>query len=214
MRLPSPISLALFLCALPSVAEVKIAVREDGIKVVYNEGLADRARRMARRLLPIPEPKLAELISTHSASQKLDPRLVQAVIQVESGYNPRALSNKGAMGLMQLMPGTASLLAVGDAYDPAENVRGGTSYLRRLLDLFRDNTVLALAAYNAGPKAVEKYGGVPPYRETEDYVRHVLQLYRGEDAPLPSGQELPGRPVFMVRDANNQIRLTTLPAER
>jgi soluble lytic murein transglycosylase-like protein len=114
------------------------------------------------------------LIQEHATRRSLRPELVRAVIQIESGFNPRALSPKGAMGLMQLMPATARSLGVNNPWDPAQNIRGGTDYLRQLLDEYEGNEELALAAYNAGSGAVAKYGRrVPPYRETRDYVRKV-----------------------------------------
>ena len=113
-----------------------------------------------------------ELVLEHSQRQSLRPELVRAVIQVESGFDPQATSPKGAMGLMQLMPQTARSLGVLNAYDPEENIRGGTAYLRQLLNKYGSEQ-LALAAYNAGPGAVDKYDGVPPYRETREYVRKV-----------------------------------------
>ena len=115
-----------------------------------------------------------DVIDHHSRKQGVRADLVRAVIQVESAFNPRARSNKGAMGLMQLMPGTARDLGVRNAYDPLENIRGGVTYLRSLLDQFNGNEELALAAYNAGAGKVIKYGGtVPPYRETRDYVSRI-----------------------------------------
>jgi soluble lytic murein transglycosylase-like protein len=113
------------------------------------------------------------LIEENAAAHGLSPHLVRAVIQQESAFNPLARSHKGAMGLMQLMPGTAAELGVRDPYDPSENIRGGVTYLKGLLQKFAQNVELALAAYNAGPGAVEKYGAVPPYRETRDYVTRI-----------------------------------------
>lgn len=108
----------------------------------------------------------------------VDPALVAAVAQTESGFDPRATSRTGAAGLMQLMPATASSLGVADPYDPAQNVRGGAAYLHALLERFHASVPLALAAYNAGPGAVERYGGIPPYVETQAYVDRVMAAYR------------------------------------
>lgn len=114
------------------------------------------------------------LVQEHASRQRIRPDLVRAVIQVESGFNPRARSPKGAMGLMQLMPATAAEMGVRDPYDPRESIRGGTAYLRQLLDRYGGNEELALAAYNAGAGAVERHGSrIPPYRETREYVRRV-----------------------------------------
>jgi soluble lytic murein transglycosylase-like protein len=113
------------------------------------------------------------LIDEHSTANGVDRNLVKAVIQAESAYNPSATSVKGAMGLMQLMPATAQQYGVRDPYDPAENIRAGVAYLKSLLTKYSHNVELALAAYNAGPGAVAKYGTVPPYRETKDYVKKI-----------------------------------------
>jgi soluble lytic murein transglycosylase-like protein len=115
------------------------------------------------------------LIESYSARHQVRPDLVRAVIQAESAFNPLARSVKGAMGLMQLMPATARELGVLNPWDPAENIRGGIAYLRSLLDRYSNNEELALAAYNAGPAAVQKYGTVPPYRETRNYVAKITR---------------------------------------
>ena len=144
-----------------------------------------------------------DLISEHSRTHGVRTDLVRAVMQVESGFNPYARSPKGAMGLMQLMPATAKQYGVKNAFNPTENVRAGVAYLRELLDRYQNNEELALAAYNAGPGAVDKHGQtVPPYRETRSYVAQINKMaarpvtmrdstiYKATDI-TPDGREVP-----------------------
>jgi hypothetical protein len=118
-----------------------------------------------------------DLILTASGRHNVDAHLIRAVIKAESDFNSNARSHKGAMGLMQLMPDTARLYNVNDAYDPGENVEGGARHLRLLLDRYQGDVELSLAAYNAGSGAVEKHRGIPPFVETREYVRRVLRFY-------------------------------------
>lgn len=181
---------------LPAPAAAQIYVWRDanGNLVLSNRTLDGSARTYAvpdaptfRSTRPVPSRAAREqfepLVREHARQQGLPAELVRAVIQVESGFNPRARSPKGAMGLMQLMPATARELGVRDPYDPAENVRGGTAYLRQLLDRYEGNEELALAAYNAGSGAVDRHGGLPPFQETRDYVRKVGSASQAERAP-------------------------------
>ena len=118
---------------------------------------------------------VARLVRTLAPRYRLDPNLVLAVVEVESNFNPKAKSQKNAQGLMQLIPATAKRFGVKDVWDPEQNLRGGMAYLRWLLDHFEGNIALALAAYNAGEQAVERHGGVPPYKETQAYVQRILR---------------------------------------
>lgn len=131
---------------------------------------------------------LRQLVRSAGEAHGLDPDLIESVIHVESAGNPRAVSPKGASGLMQLMPETARALRVHDVFDPAQNVEAGTRYLRQLLDLYNHDLALALAAYNAGPEKVEAYKGIPPYRETRNYVSRVIRTFNQKKTAPPARQ--------------------------
>jgi soluble lytic murein transglycosylase-like protein len=149
-------------------------------------------------------PDLNEVVRAASGTYHLDPDLVNSVIRAESGFNVRAVSPKGAQGLMQLMPQTASNLGVQNAFDAKANVEGGTRYLRELLERYNFDLIKALAAYNAGPQRVEQYGGVPPYYETKAYVARVVRDFNKKklaaktasqpSAPKSSGSKSTGTP--------------------
>jgi len=134
-------------------------------------------------LLPAPPAHINELVERSARAHQVDPLLVHSVIQVESNYNPYAVSNKGAEGLMQLMPSTSRMLGVANSFDPVENIEAGVKYLKYLQSVYHDDR-LALAAYNAGPAAVTKYNEVPPYQETQDYVERVGERYRAARAAV------------------------------
>jgi len=210
-------------------AQIYMLRQEDGSVILSDKPLGPGARTFAveraatnvRATRPISgssvlySSRYDTLIEEHASKQNLRPDLVRAVIQVESGFNPYALSNKGAMGLMQLMPGTARELGVRNAYDPVQNIRGGTEYLRQLLDKFGGDEALALAAYNAGAGAVSRYGShIPPYRETQQYVEKIrgrASLYTGGAAPIYTwtevvdGKEVPRYSNVKPKTANYRV---------
>jgi soluble lytic murein transglycosylase-like protein len=201
MLIPALLLTAVVSLLWPTVADAQIYAWRDasGNLVLSDRKLDSNARtyevagapaiRSTRPLPPrVVRERFESLVQEHALRNNLRPDLVRAVIQVESGFNPRARSPKGAMGLMQLMPATAQELGVQNPYDPDDNIRGGTIYLRRLLDRYDGNEQLALAAYNAGAGAVDKHGrAVPPYRETRDYVKKVGSFAgAGADADPPA----------------------------
>jgi hypothetical protein len=177
-------------------ADVKLIRRADGGAVIFNSigsgwkvgGKAPSdAFLLARR---DSATSFDDTIRRHAERERVDPRLVKSVMLIESNFNPRAVSRKGARGLMQLMPGTAQRYGVRDSFDPHENIRGGTAYLSDLLGMFGGDLIRTLAAYNAGEGAVQRYRGVPPYPETQEYVRRAMLVYGGgasAGAPLTGG---------------------------
>lgn len=144
-----------------------------------NETTTQEKSQSTKKYSNVQTAEYHEIIHEKASAYNIDPSLVKAVIKTESNYNSRAISRKGAMGLMQLMPSTANDLNVRNPFDPEENIEGGVKYLKYLLEKFNGNLTLALAAYNAGPNRVEKYGYVPPITETKQYVNKVLSLYNG-----------------------------------
>ncbi|MBW2234421.1 MAG: lytic transglycosylase domain-containing protein [Deltaproteobacteria bacterium] len=182
------VGLSLGLAAAPAAADTLYRfIDEDG--VVHFSNVPNDARYVAVRTIGRPsvawQPANTRaydgVIEAAAGSEGLPPALVKAVIAAESNFNPRARSPKGAQGLMQLMPQTAAHLGVTDAYEVQQNVHAGTRYLARMVERFGD-WQRALAAYNAGPEAVDRYSGIPPYRETQEYVRRVLAYYQRYDA--------------------------------
>lgn len=131
---------------------------------------------------------LDEVVREASQRRQLDPDFVNSVIKAESNFKTRAVSPKGAQGLMQLMPQTAAQLGVSNAFDPKANVNAGTTYLSQLLDLYHDDPILALAAYNAGPQRVQQYHGVPPYRETHAYIARIVRDFNAKKTAKKAGQ--------------------------
>ncbi len=189
-------------------------VDEDGVPHYTNAPTDPSYQRFVVRS-PSPPPSPSSAPASYSAEVRqaadrygVDPRLVDAVIAVESAGNPSAVSSKGAQGLMQLMPATAVLLGVHDPFNPRQNIDGGVRHLRGLLDSFGD-LPLALAAYNAGAEPVRSFRGVPPYQETQEYVRKILHLYSGEHFTEP-GAVSPQR-VYRRLDSEGTVTYTNLP---
>jgi soluble lytic murein transglycosylase-like protein len=203
--------------------EVRLKI-EGGRHVIYNDGPAKL--RASEDWLAARMQKASgfdELIESSAREFSVDPKLVKSVMLVESGFNPAAISRKGARGLMQLMPGTAAEHGVdmSNIHDPRQNIAAGTRHLSRLLAYYGGDLVKSLAAYNAGEGAVDRYGGVPPYDETQLYVRKTLAAYNGKSIlgggfGKPSSETFrgtpssEGKPVRWIRDERtNRVILTT-----
>lgn len=157
-------------------------VGKSGKKIIYNVGVQGRSKGVDLTWLARQRNRVSkfdDIIYKYSDRLEIDPILVKAIIQVESGFDPMTVSHKGARGLMQLMPGTAKRFNVTKVHDPEQNIRGGIEYLALLLKMFPHDLSKAIAAYNAGENAVLRYGGIPPYQETQTYVRKALTVYHG-----------------------------------
>jgi soluble lytic murein transglycosylase-like protein len=221
MKLRALLSVGLLAaCVSPAGGEVRVVVK-DGRHLIYNDGpvnlrsseewLASRVSRSCA---------YDDLIAAASRENAVDPRLVKSVMLVESGFNPGAVSRKGARGLMQIMPDLAAHQGIRDVHDPAQNIAGGVRHLAYLLGVYAGDVVKSLAAYNAGEAAVERYRGVPPYDETRLYVHKTLAAYYGKSTltggfgksdgeTFHAAPATPGRPVQWMRDARNRVVLTT-----
>ncbi len=160
---------------------------------------------------PVPDSKSASIdsiIEKYASDYRLDPSLIRSIIAQESGFNPKAVSSKGARGLMQLMPATAQRLGVNNSFDPEQNIRGGVKHFRFLMDSFNNNLDLSLAAYNAGENLVQRLGRVPEIKETKDYVQSITKRY-GKKGILAPIDEKPA--MFRFLDEAGVLHLTNIP---
>ena len=187
------LTLGIFSPAAPALADIYRYTDENGVMHITNLPTSPdyklwiKERRVIIKA-GIDMTQYGPLIQKASDKYKVDYSLVKAVIKAESNFNHKAVSPKGAQGLMQLMPKTASTLQVRDSFEPESNIEGGVKYLKYLMNVYNGHLPLALAAYNAGEKAVAKYGGVPPYAETKGYVKRVLALYKQYSAEPKEGR--------------------------
>ena len=200
-------------------------IDEEGVTHLTDAPTDPRFRRVpglsgtASGWLAVPESKRGSRwgqdIQEISGRYGVDPALVHAVIGAESAFNPWAVSRKGAQGLMQLMPRTASALGVRDSFNPRDNIEGGVRHLRYLLDRYPGNVSFALAAYNAGEGAVDQYGGIPPYPETQQYVQKILQRGGGggslSSASAAAAPSAPPQVIYRSEDADGTVTFSNVP---
>jgi hypothetical protein len=214
------VSVTALLAAAGAVsADVHLVRQSNGSALIFNDkvgsgwrvngAVPSDAYLVERRSMPSPYDAA---IASEARSAGVDAALVKSVMLVESNFNPRAVSRKGARGLMQLMPDTARRFGVTDRFDAAQSLRAGVRYLAALLGQFKGDVALALAGYNAGENAVAKHAGVPPYPETQEYIRRVLVAHRGTVTPAVGGA-FRGVPTGSVRRASLRAPVTVTRAE-
>jgi hypothetical protein len=207
-RLAARGAFAVSLCATAAYGDVHLVRQADGSALIFNDAIGSGWRvngtvpsdsyLVDRRAAP---SDFDALIEAEARAEGVDASLVKSVMLVESNFNPKAVSRKGARGLMQLMPGTAKRFGVTDRFDVEQCVRGGVKYLASLLAAFKGDVALALAGYNAGETAVARHSGIPPFPETQEYVRRVLVAHRGTSVPAVRGA-FRGVPTGSVRRAS------------
>ena len=200
--------------------QIVVLVDDQGRKIFVNTGESmSRVDWMARSFRPrraagvtLPPADIDKLVEQTATKYQVDPNLVKAVIRAESGFDAKAVSSKGAMGLMQLIPATAQRFGVANPFDPKQNIDGGVNYLKYLLDLFGGDLNLSLAAYNAGEHTVQRSGGIPAIAETQNYVRKVTSFYQGGDASAPAKsattKEPPKAPITRYVDEYGVVHFT------
>ncbi len=210
-----------FLTTAAKADQIVVLVDEHGHKIYVNTGESStRADWMTRSFSPgasavsgrVPA-NIDQLVEEAASRFQVDPELIHAIIRVESDYDPQAVSSKGAMGLMQLIPATAQRFGVANPFDPKQNLEGGVNYLKYLLDLFGGDLPLSLAAYNAGEHTVQRSGGIPAIPETQNYVRKVTNIYQPGEAPAQAKttpKEPPKAPIVRYVDEYGVVHYTNV----
>ncbi len=210
-----------FLPRAAKADQIVVLVDENGHKIYVNTGESttrvDWITRSFRSNTPAvsghPSADIDQLVEQTASRYQVDPELIRAIVRVESGYDPKAVSNKGAMGLMQLVPATAQRFGVANPFDPKQNLEGGVNYLKYLLDLFGGDLSLSLAAYNAGEHTVQRSGGIPAIPETQNYVRKITGIYQpGEVATQARAttKEPPRTPITRSVDEFGVVHFTNV----